>query len=97
MTDANLLLFVQVMSYLHSFFPPHEDTNTQHPSWVPFNVWVTTDRDDFRTECLYSEAWKGVYKTLGALTDKSHVFPVVVIKGTRDFYEVLASKVRPLG
>ena len=48
-------------------------------------------------ECEASKSWDDVYKNHPAYTTKWAGEHVVVIRGTRKFYDSLAQVVRPLG
>ena len=94
--DGPLLLFLRVMRYLHSFFPPYTNKRGGAP-YVPFSLDITKGRKEFRWQCHLSEAWEGVYESLDAFTKEDNEDTTVVIRGDLTFFEALASRVRPLG
>ena len=85
------------MRYLHSFFPPYSNSMLGGAPHVPFSLDITKGRKEFRWQCHLSEAWEGVYESLDAYTKEDNADTTVVIRGSRTFFESLASKVRPLG
>ena len=64
---------------------------------MPFLISVVHCRETFRIDALKADAWTEVSSRHPAFDAEGDIGPVVIIKGTQRFFEVLATKVRPLG
>ena len=92
-----LLCFVHAMRYLRTFFPTNAWGYDPRDIHLLFSVSVVRCRDTFVAECEASKSWEDVYKHHPAYTTRWADEHVVVIRGTKAFYESLAKVVRPLG
>ena len=95
--DLPFGVLIRSMRYLWQFLPSQEDVGGKRPMLVPFSVSVAPCGEAFRLECQKSQAWEAITHSHPAWDEEDLPHPIVVVQGTRQFFEVLASKVRPLG
>lgn len=93
--DPYLMSLVQTVRYLAPFFPAYE---ADSQPYVPFVVKICRDAVILRDACRTSDSWPAVYESLPMLTEtEKYDGPTTVISGTLRFFQLLASKVRPIG
>ena len=86
------------MRFLWQFFPPTDGGfDPENPLQLPFTVSVAPNSKAFSYECANSQSWDSIYESHPFYDNDRLGSPVVVILGTRQFYDVLATMVRPLG